>query len=109
MARRAAREFGCPRERIGILDRSDVAYGLYDLAACGQRARYMCVGISRCIREPDPPKWDPDPALCFSNDPKQKPAGCDPATAAVDGGQRWYPNAQSDRVNDGTSSALATS
>ena len=64
---RASREFSCPEERIGLIERTDISNSLYDIEACGQRARYMCVMSkdrevgTTCMREPDPPKWDPDP------------------------------------------------
>jgi hypothetical protein len=68
---RASREFSCPEEKIGLIERADISENLYDIEACGQRARFMCVLSKRvdapsrsdisCMREPDPPKWDPDP------------------------------------------------
>ena len=68
LADRASNEFICPRERVNLLARDDIAPGLYDVEACGQRARYSCVGgrrhvPRRCVHEPDPAKWDPDPAF----------------------------------------------
>jgi len=79
--RRAAREFSCPPSKIGALSRSDIAHGLVDVEACGRRARYICTWgpnvDDRCTREPDPARWDPDPALCRNTDGlKPKPAGC---------------------------------
>ena len=62
---RASREFTCPEERIGLIERADISNNLYDIEACGHRVRYMCVTPYRsdisCLREPDPSKWDPDP------------------------------------------------
>jgi hypothetical protein len=61
---RASHEFACPAEAVRLLERRDVAFGLFDVEACGSRARYMCFTAkhtSRCIREPDPPQWRPDP------------------------------------------------
>ena len=76
LVERASNEFACPRERIEVIDRGDIAAGLYDLDACGSRARYMCIQVGRrpgsvgaavqCIHEPDPPRWDPDPTLVAS-------------------------------------------
>lgn len=67
---RASREFVCPADRIGILARSDISMNLYDLEACGHRARYSCLESENlpatCVREPDPPKWDPDPKAVAS-------------------------------------------
>lgn len=34
---RASKEFHCPPEKIGVVQRSDVADHVYDLEACGQR------------------------------------------------------------------------
>ena len=63
---RASREFSCPEEKIGLIERDDLSNNLYDIEACGHRARYTCVVsttgvVTACVREPDPPKWDPDP------------------------------------------------
>lgn len=91
-ARRATQEFSCPRDKIGILSRSDIYDGIVDVEACGQRARYFCfVGrLFTCVREPDPAHWDSDPSLCVTHDATtSKPAGCfdapqaDPAPASV--------------------------
>ena len=77
---RATREFACPADKIGVLDRTDISEGLVDVEACGHRARYMCVWghiAWQCVREPDPARWDPDPVLCSQHDGlKPKPAGC---------------------------------
>ena len=78
--RRAAREFSCPPDKVGVLKRPDIADGLFDVDACGQRARYMCtLGPTdvQCISEPVPARWDQDPALCRNPDRlAPKPAGC---------------------------------
>jgi hypothetical protein len=87
---RTAREFGCPPERINVIWRDDIAPHLFDVEACGNRARYTCVptygsgttmGLHGhatmytyraddvCVREPAPPVWNPDPALA-ANLPK---------------------------------------
>jgi hypothetical protein len=70
LVQRASNEFACPQQRIEVIDRRDIAAGLYDVDACGARARYMCfqTGRSRgaCVHEPDPPRWDPDPTLVAS-------------------------------------------
>ena len=68
LVRRASIEFECEPTRINVIERSDIGYEVYDVEACGQRVRYSCVGGYRyeryhCIHEPDPPRWDPDPAL----------------------------------------------
>ena len=78
--RRAAREFSCPPERVNVVSRADISQGLHDVEACGRRARYMCTATryeDHCVREPNPAQWDPDPALCRSQDASQpKPAAC---------------------------------
>src|SRR5689334_11462524 len=71
LVRRVSNEFQCEPARVNVIERHDIAYTLYDVEACGQRGRYSCVGGGRygvygCIHEPDPPKWDPDPALVAS-------------------------------------------
>jgi hypothetical protein len=71
LVRRASNEFGCSPAQINVIERGDIGYQLYDVDACGTRARYSCVSATRyepghCIREPDPPRWDPDPALAAS-------------------------------------------
>jgi hypothetical protein len=82
---RASREFACPPERIGVIKRTDISEDLYDLDACGQRARYSCPKnghTTQCIREPDPTQWDPDPRMVaslpqpeFGTDPGLCPPG----------------------------------
>lgn len=78
--RRASGEFSCPEERINVLDRSDITDGLFDVEACGKRARYACINgqyAHQCVREPDPPRWVPDPAICGGQDAaKPKPERC---------------------------------
>jgi hypothetical protein len=72
--RRAAREFSCSPEKVGVIRRTDISDDLYELDACGQRARYACFSsrsgesefTTRCIREPDPVSWDPDPRMVAS-------------------------------------------
>jgi len=70
VVQRASREFGCPAANVVAVERSDIADQLYDVAACGQRARYTCIyGENvpiQCIREPNPPRWDPDPVVIAS-------------------------------------------
>lgn len=72
VVQRASNEFACPREQVEVIERNDIGQGTYDLDACGSRARYTCFAIDdnvpnvRCVREPDPPRWDPDPALLAS-------------------------------------------
>jgi hypothetical protein len=75
---RASQEFHCPPEKIGVVQRGDVADYVYDLEACGQRFRYACLSFedddllsldaapTECVREPDPPKRDPDPIAVAS-------------------------------------------
>ena len=66
---RVSNEFDCPPQRISIVDREDIAANLYDVNACGSRARYMCFvtdDVAGCTREPDPPRWNPNPALLES-------------------------------------------
>ena len=73
---RAAKEFSCPYDQIAVLERKEISADLFDVEACGQRARYHCQPTT-CIREPDPARWDPDPVLCRSPDAvKGKPASC---------------------------------
>ncbi len=68
--RRASNEFSCPPDQIAAVARPDIAENVYDLNACGTLVRYSCVWgenmAEQCIREPDPPKWDLDPALVNS-------------------------------------------
>jgi hypothetical protein len=68
--RRASNEFSCPPDQIAAVARTDIAANVYDLNACGKLVRYACVSsenvAEQCIREPDPPKWDLDPALVNS-------------------------------------------
>lgn len=72
VTQRASNEFTCPRERVEVIARNDIQPGTYDLDACGVRARYTCAGgvdkyePERCVREPDPSSWNPDPALLAS-------------------------------------------
>jgi hypothetical protein len=75
---RASKEFDCPTAKIGVIQRTDISGGVYDLEACGQRVRYSCRWLpddnllltendpNQCVRERDPPKWDPDPATMAS-------------------------------------------
>ena len=63
--RRASNEFSCPPDRIATVARTDIAANVYDLNVCGTQVRYACVR-GGCVREPDPPKWDLDPALVNS-------------------------------------------
>ena len=69
LLRRASNELACPRERIEVIRRNDLTSATYDVEACGSRARYTCVSADdnlpdvQCVREPDPARWDPDPAL----------------------------------------------
>jgi hypothetical protein len=81
--RRASNEFSCPPEQITAVERTDIAANVYDLNVCGTRVRYGCVWgknvPEQCIREPDPPKWDPDSALVNS---LPKPLGV-PASTTV--------------------------
>ena len=66
---RAPKEFACPPAKIGVIKRTDISEDLYDLDACGQRARYSCPtnkDTTQCIREPDPAEWDPDPKMIAS-------------------------------------------
>lgn len=64
---RASREYSCPRERIAVVQRGDIASNVYDLNVCGAMVRYSCIWGEdtpvQCTREPPPPKWDIDPAL----------------------------------------------
>lgn len=63
---RASSELACAPENINVISRDDIAFGLFDVEACGRRARYNCVypykSYPSCTREPDPAVWDPDPA-----------------------------------------------
>ena len=81
--RRASNEFSCPPDRIAAVERADIAANVYDLNVCGTQVRYACVSgqyvPEQCIREPDPPKWDLDPALVNS---LPKPIGV-PANAVA--------------------------
>jgi hypothetical protein len=63
---RASGELTCPSERLNLLERGDLGPGVYDVEACGRRARYTCIEQQKqstmtCVHEPDPPAWDPDP------------------------------------------------
>ncbi len=64
---RASREFACPPEQIATVQRTDIANNVYDLNACGTLVRYSCIWGEntppQCTREPDPLRWDLDPAL----------------------------------------------
>ncbi len=64
---RASREFSCPPEQIAAVQRTDIASNVYDLDACGTMVRYSCISGEntpvQCTREPDPMRWDLDPAL----------------------------------------------
>lgn len=87
---RVSREFECEPPRVNVLERHDIAYELYDVEACGRRGRYSCVGggrggVYRCIHEPDPPKWDPDPALAAT---LPAAAGSDPSAPPSTGSRR---------------------
>ena len=76
---RATKEFSCPAGKTGILSRSDIYPGLFDVDACGQRARYHCIlgKLWTCIREPDPAHWHSEPSLCVRHDATtSKPAAC---------------------------------
>jgi hypothetical protein len=74
LVQRASAELVCPPEQISIVHHADIAYSVYDVGACGERARYSClwidsdtvVGGAQCVREPDPRRWDPDPLLLGS-------------------------------------------
>jgi hypothetical protein len=107
--RRASKELSCPPDRIATVARTDIAANVYDLNACGTLVRYACVSgenvPEQCIREPDPPKWDLDPALVNS---LPKPGGvsasarvakvcepgdlfrCDDCLERVGAGWRWH-------------------
>lgn len=75
---RASKEFNCPPEKIGVIQRTDISDYVYDLDACSQRARYACLSFAgddlttlgveptQCVREPDPAQWDPDPGAISS-------------------------------------------
>jgi hypothetical protein len=81
---RASRELNCPSQRITVVERDDISPGLYDVGACGRRARYHCFGLDayypaepfqasvspQCTREPDPERWDPDPTMFASLPPR---------------------------------------
>jgi len=89
LVRRVSNEFQCDEARVNVVERHDIAYSLYDVEACGRRGRYSCIGggrhgVSGCVHEPDPPAWDPDPALA-ANLPS---SGMTPAGAAPSSGQR---------------------
>ena len=63
--RRASSEFSCPPGQIVTVARTDIAANVYDLNVCGTQVRYACVR-GGCVREPNPPKWDLDPAIVNS-------------------------------------------
>jgi len=68
LVHRVSNEFQCDPAQVNVLERHDIADTVCDVEACGQRGRYSCVGggkngVYGCIHEPDPPAWDPDPAL----------------------------------------------
>ncbi len=68
VAAQAAGEFECPSNRVNVIARGDISHGTYDVEACGKRARYVCLkaGGVHCLHQPDPARWDPDPALVAS-------------------------------------------
>jgi len=58
---RAANEFHCPEDRVGLTPRPDLSEGTYDVDACGHQARYTCIvdygdsvvpEVQTCTREP---------------------------------------------------------
>ena len=52
---RASREFGCPIDRIRVVERRHISPGLADVQACGHVARYNCFTTrvaAHCVREP---------------------------------------------------------
>lgn len=65
LIQRASNEYDCPPTNISVIARDDIQYDTFDVDVCGQRARYTCVGGGhapyRCVHEPDPPQWEPDP------------------------------------------------
>jgi len=71
---RASKEFGCPDDKVAVAERGDISDSIYDVAACGRRARYSCFWVDdgssvasvQCVREPDPPRSDPDPMALAS-------------------------------------------
>lgn len=67
LIQRASAELGCEPTMINMIERGDIGYAVFDVEACGHRARYTCVGGRHepyhCIHEPDPRIWDPDPAV----------------------------------------------
>jgi hypothetical protein len=107
---RASREFACPADRIAAVERDDIADNVYDVNACGNLVRYSCISSqhvpTRCTREPDPPRWDLDPALLAS---LPKPLNtsadvrvpkvctldaireCIPCVEQANAGWRWHP------------------
>lgn len=107
--RRASREFSCPSDRVAAVQRDDIANNVYDVNVCGKLVRYSCISIrdfgQQCTREPDPPKWDLDPAVLAS---VPKPLSmrsdvrvtevcshdaldrCDPCLERAGAGWRWH-------------------
>ena len=83
--RRASKELNCPSSEISVVERDDISRSLYDIGACGQRARYDCFYMHRantqCVREPDPPRWDPDPTRIA---PPTTPSGIGDTVSARD-------------------------
>jgi hypothetical protein len=71
---RASNEFRCPDQEIAVIQRSDISDSVYDVSACGRRARYSCFWVdedsiaasAQCVREPDPLPSDPDPVALVS-------------------------------------------
>jgi hypothetical protein len=90
LVQRVSNEFECEPARVNVLERHDIAYTVYDVEACGRRGRYSCVGgghhgVYGCVHEPDPPTWDPDPALA-ANLPA--PRVSDPSAPSSNGRRR---------------------
>ena len=61
---RASQEFFCPGEEVAVAQRPEVSPDVYDVEACGYRARYLCFADGwwrerGCRREATPPVWAP--------------------------------------------------
>jgi hypothetical protein len=100
LVERVSNEFSCPPERVNVIERRDIAPALYDVEACGRRGRYMCIvakssspsaievrkRVVSCVHEPDPPGWDPDPAIVanFPWDESRSPPDAHAASVCSD-------------------------
>jgi hypothetical protein len=108
---RASHEFACAGDKVAVVQRGDISDSVYDVAACGHRARYSCFWVGQdatasvqCVREPDPSASDPDP-VALAGLPRPPSAAAYPSNMlricarddgdclarSEDGSWRWRP------------------